>query len=141
MTWTPGWPPQDTDDTSNNAEKKEEPKDPWWVGGWYWPGVVLGVIAIAAMGYSPWTGDSPGRTFASACALLGIAGVITVVYMVKADAYGVTARKVAEAEQRIHSHWESEQNYEHCKAHCSCTFCTTRRYQADLVTKARKAIS
>jgi hypothetical protein len=124
MSWLPGWPPQDKD-----TEEKTEPTTPWWVENWYVPGTIMGIVALVILGISPWTGDSPGRWVGSALAIIGIGGVITVVYGFRSDAYGATAKKVERAERDIRVEWGREASWEHCHKHCECGYCRNCRNQ------------
>jgi hypothetical protein len=116
-------------DDASKGTTVEESTTPWWVEGWYWPGVWLGGASLAGLGVAPWTGDNCARVVGSALALLAVAVGLTILFAVRSIAYDATAKKVEEAEREVRIEWDRERNWEHCENHCSCSFCRTRRQQ------------
>jgi len=100
---------------------------PWYVHRWYWPGMGLGTTALLLLCVSPWITET-GRLLSTAGGMVLIGGLLTWLYMARADAYDEKGKAVIDARHDVQSRWHSEQEYEHCHEHCSCSYCRTWRH-------------
>lgn len=113
---------QDQNSSSRTQAQVQEKEEPWWVGGFYWPGAVLVLVAGILFAVAPWV-ERTAQVCGTATTLVLVGALITLLYGFKWAHYDELEKAKNKARADALSDWQYEQRNEHCKDHCRCGAC------------------
>jgi hypothetical protein len=112
-----------TQDYVSLRPQVQEAPQPWWAEGWYRPGVALVLVASGMFAVAPWLGDNCGKVCGTGLAVVLVGALLTIMYALKSEDYDSREKALDKARSEALHGWHQEQQYEHCKDHCSCGAC------------------